>query len=39
MYQKLTKKQIKKMNAKILSMIMPNAKPKKKKLTLKQIFF
>ena len=39
MYTKLTKQQIKVRDAKILARLMPDSEPKKKKLTLKQIFY
>lgn len=35
----MTKQEIKARDKKILAKIMPNAVPKKKKLTLKQIFY
>ena len=38
MYIKLSKQEIKKRDKKILERLMPN-QPKKKKLTLKQIFY
>ena len=39
MYKKMTKQEIKNRDKKILLKIMPNAVVKKKKLTLKQIFY
>lgn len=39
MHTKLTKQEIKSRDAKILKRLLPDSEPKKKKLSLKQIFY